>query len=388
MIRVSGGALRGAWLAAAAALAASAIGCSSGAKSEPEQRVVFAEGPTLHLSRFDGQRLVQLDSASIPATGLLDGHAIFGIMRHPTLPFLYVSSFNDCYAGAAWCWGNARIDRFRIGKDSVEYDGLAFAYDATATAAVCALDDWGYTGQVGGCAPVNGVFSADGTRLYVKEDDNDTLDIFRVGAGGALSLAFEGESTSLHGMAVHPTQPYVYNGSSVLDVTGDEATAVVPGVGGNSTTFVDVAGGDDLLLTTEDTSSVAIYGLADPAAPAQIDVLALGSSKARAVVMDEARQRLVAVGQNAVATVAFDGAALVLEDSVTLTEASNVENRSVALLDATHAAVSWFQKSTASPSGFIGGVTVYAIAADGTLTAGETVAVDRSARVVQAMTLP
>lgn len=364
-------------------------GCGGSSSSSSEERVVYADGITLHLARFDGTTLVDIDTASIPSAGLLDGHAIFGMVKHPTKQLLYVTSENDCFADVAWCWGNARIDRFSVGKGSISYDGPAFLYDDTATLASCAAKLSEYEGQVGYCAPVNAVFSLGGSRLYVQDDDNDVLQIFEVNADNTLTMLDEGADTDLHGLAMSPTQPYVYNGTSVLGVDGDAASVVLGGSGGNDTLVVSPPTGDDVLVTTLSTSGIGVYSLADPAAPSEIDTLSIGSNRARAFAVNAALTGAIVVGRDTVSTVGFDGTTLLAGDTVDLSGgAEYVENRSVAVLaDEAHALVSWFQVSEANASGWIGGVSVYTVDDAGALTPGATVALDRASRVVRVMKL-
>ncbi len=381
------GAPRGAWLVALTVVAV-ATGCSGSSGSE--ERVIFSEGRTLHLARFDSG-LVEIDLAQIPGDGLLEGHTIFSVMKHPTKPWLYVSSFNECQNDSDWCWGNARIDRFVAQKDRFTYAGLAFKYDASATLATCASEDWGYVGQVGACAPVNGVFSANGSRLYVQEDDNDVLDVFEVRSDGGLTLLSEGGDLDQHGMAMDPSgvSTYLYNGSNVLTVGGDAGVNVTYGSGGNDTTFLH-AQPTDLLLTTDGTSGVAIYSLANPAAPAVVGAaLGIGSNRSRAVAVTPARDRLVAVGRDTVATVAFDGAGLTLEDTFDPSNGTTVviENRNVALFDGgRRAAVAWFTASS-NPSAVSGGVAVYGIGAAGEISTLANVALSRSSRALTVLEL-
>jgi hypothetical protein len=360
-------------------LALLAGGCADYA---PANRIVYAEGTTVHLARLEGDSLVEITSASLPPQGLLGGHTIFGLMKHPRKPWLYVSSFNECGQDDNWCWGNARIDLFEVGGSELAHLGPVFVYDATvAVVARCAAVDFGYPGQVGACAPVNGSFSADGSRLYVQDDDYDVLDIFAVGEDGVLSILWEGgeDEMRLHGVARHPTLPYVYNGSTVLDVTGDQTSTVISGQGGNDTALA----GGGLLVTTLETSTVALFSLADPAAPLRVDSVVLSSNEVRSVDIDGARGRLVAVGRDRVTTFTFDGADLAEADVLTYDGPSPMEFRSVAMLEGgDRAAAAWFMASAGSPGGYLGGVTLFGIAADGTLTAGNTLLVPRAARAL------
>ncbi|HLU83468.1 MAG TPA: hypothetical protein VKZ43_08705, partial [Trueperaceae bacterium] len=99
---------------------------------EPKATHVVSEGLTLHLVYVEDGALVAAGSASLPAAGLLPEHAIFNVIKHPSQPWLYAASMNDCGVAHAACWGNGRIDRFVIENDSLRHDGAAFLYDLDA----------------------------------------------------------------------------------------------------------------------------------------------------------------------------------------------------------------------------------------------------------------
>src|SRR5690606_264268 len=93
--------------------------CTSAPPPGPPGTHVISEGRTLHLVRIESGAIVEVASASIPATGLLDGHQIFNVIAHPSQPWLYTASMNECQEQVSWCWGNARIDRFVVGANSI-----------------------------------------------------------------------------------------------------------------------------------------------------------------------------------------------------------------------------------------------------------------------------
>jgi hypothetical protein len=176
------------------ALSAAACGGSGGDKPYEGEMFVVSSGRSLHLFGIVEGQTTELSAAELPSEGLLDGHGIFGIIRHPSEPWFYTTSFNDCRDNDYWCWGNARIDRFLVEKATITHLDQVFAYDASVELSTCAQEDWGYDGQVGACAPVNGVFSVDGTRLFMNDDSDDVFQIFSVDAStGALDMLFEGE---------------------------------------------------------------------------------------------------------------------------------------------------------------------------------------------------
>lgn len=369
------------------------------------ERIVFSDGTRVHLATFDGAGLTTVSTAEIPTEGLLAGHTIFGMVKHPTKPWLYVTSFNECQTGDDWCYGNARIDRFAVTRDAITWAGLAYDYRG-ATLPSCAAEDFGYPGQSGACAPVNGTFSADGTRLYVQEDSADPaapwdhpLEIFEVDPEGALTMLSDGGNTSLHGVAMDPTGAgtYVYNGTNVLAVDGDVVTTVTPTVlGGNSTRYIPTAGAD-LLLTTfaPDASGIwdgfGMYSLADPADPqpvSSVSTVVVGGNRARAVALDGAMRHAVVVGRNSVKTYGWDGNAFTPQASFDPYAGTTIENRELALISGdTCAAVSFFVKNRATPSGFSGGVSVYGIDASGGISPLRTLRLPGSSGVVLSLKL-
>jgi hypothetical protein len=372
--------------------------------ASPSEYLVITSGLTVALYQMDGSTPVEVGSASIPDDGLLDGHAIFGVVRHPEGSWLYVLSLNgpatEWLGTEDWWWGNARIDRFAVSRNGVEYAGLAFAYNPdthdSATIARCSADNW-YPGQVGGCAPVNGIFSYDGARFYIVDDNDDVLHIFQVEDGsGDLTLLWEGgQATYMHGMALHPTEPYLYRGSTVFELLSDDtADRLFQGDEGNYTTYVsrDPADGPDLLFSTYNTNQIGAWSLADPEIPVTIDLLEIGTHQARALAVTESLERAVTVGRNSVATVAFNGDSFTLEEQFEIEREpgdEHIENRSVALLsNDTYAAVAWFTRTDTNLSGFTGGVTIYEISTLGEITALQTLELDRASRVVMRVVLP
>jgi len=381
--------------ALAVAILALSSACGSSGSSDPVERVVVADGYGLRLASVTTTGLAAIASATIPSAGLLEGHNIFGILKHPRQPWLYTLSLNECFSKGQWCWGNGRIDRFTVSSGAITWAGVAFLYDTTATLAPCALSVSSYAGQVGRCAPVDGVFNADGTRLYVQNDDDDNVDTFSVDpVTGALTHLAESASTGMHGLALDPAGTYLYNGSRVLDVSSGQPEFLLAGTTGNDTTYVDRASGPDLLYSTASDSGLSAYSLADPAAPSQVATVALGSSAARAcVATDAALTRFVTVGFNVISTVGFDGAALTIQDQEDLRAggAVDVEGRGVAVTaDGRTAIASWFQDEdlAINPSGWKGGADVFSIASDGALTRLGTFPTARSARAVLVLMVP
>lgn len=345
---------------------------------------VISEGRTLHLVRIENGAIVEVASASIPGAGLLDGHQIFNVIAHPTQPWLYTASMNECQEGVSWCWGNARIDRFVVGDTTLTHAGAAFVHDASHVNIPCTqyAVDPAYVGQVGYCAPVGMAFNADASRLYVDDDEDDVLHIFSVNAAGNLTFLDEGASTEAHGLALDPTETYLYNGSNVVSVAGDVATEVFDGTGGNATALVTLAGGPGL-ITTEWTNGVAIYDLADPEAPALVDLYDFGTSRdARDLAFNASLSRILTVGRDAVHSLSFDGATLSLDDTYVPPGAQLTEYRGVARVDGGMALTSWFVNDAGTISG---GADLFSVAANGTLALLDSVDYANEARVVFAL---
>lgn len=377
--------------AAGASLALAVSGCNFNDDDPPApsytEGFVTAEGANLHLVRARADGLVDVSSTSLPA-GLDANHTIFSVTRHPTQPWLYVTSFLN------YDWGNARIDRFVIHDERLVHAGRVFKYDDQSLATsngqptACAGTDDG-SGNYGSCAPVAGSFSADGRRFYVQEDSDDVLQIFEVNlATGGLTLIWEGENPSLHGIARHPVQNYLYNGSTVFDVTGDVASSIFSGADGNDTTIVNTAAGE-LLVSTVGTGGVGVYSLANPAQPALVDEVTLSQYQLRAVAVNSNATRLITAGRNNVRSFSFDGSSLTGLDTLDKSGGSfTYENRKLALTgDGKFALVAWFKSNVTSgrPDGGLpeGGFTLYGIADDGTLSELEEVTTAARARVVE-----
>ena len=333
-----------------------------GGSAGPEARVIVAHGRMVRLLDVSGGTIVEVDSAEIPAAGLLAGHQIFGAVQQAGQQRIYVGSSNDCSADIDWCWGNGRIDRFTFTKTDISYDGLAYEMNDAAFQAdgiSCAQGDevfTDYPGQEGSCAPRGFAFSSDGTRFYVQEDANDIVEIFSVDAGtGDLSFIAEGGSTQLHGLAAHPNGTYLYNGTYILNITGDTVVQVASDFGGNDTEVVLSTGSvatTDLLVTTIDTLELVLYDLTDPVSPVEVDTIGfLSDFPVRAQAHNVDYSRFVLVGKDEVRTVSFDGSTLALEDELIATGMNPVQNREVAVTgdDGELAVVVYFSGGNGNP---------------------------------------
>lgn len=319
----------------------------------PTDLRIVSAGRTLTVVGVIGEELVGGDSAEVPGEGLLPSHKIFNAIYHPDEPWLYVASMDSD-------WGNARIDRFAVGDHTIDYLGPAFVYEANLPGIDCTSAGV-FEGIVGNCAPVGMVFSPDRTRLYVDDDDFDTLQIFSVAEDGSLEFIVEGASTSVHGLAIDPTGTYVYNGTNVIDVTNDVPTTAFVGNGGNSTAIVDL-GGVPGLITTRSSGAIAVYDITDPVAPSLLAEEVLVENKVRELAYDVALERFYTVGRNSVGAFSFDGADFVALDEY-VPDPLGSEYRHLSLSEAgdrLHAA--WFHMAGGS------GVDLFDVAEDGALT--------------------
>ncbi len=352
--------------------------------------VVVTHGKSITLMRHTGSAFEAVDTESVPSEGMHAQTTIFSLIQLPGTSTFYATMLNG--PGNDRWWGDAQLHRFEVTPAGVAYDGLAFAYDRakfpSAELSGCSgSSDETPDGQIGNNAPVNGTFSPDGSQLYITDDCRDTFQIFDVDATtGDLELVFDGARTWLHGMAAHPTLPYVYNGAQVIEVDGQTATTLAENYddGGNFTTIVD---GEWLFTTVQATNSFAIYALTDPAAPAQVAIASIGSNGARALAVHG--DRTAVVGRNTLTTFTFDGAQLTQTGQLRGTPEIPVEHRAVAFVGEGGTAFSaWFATTNPDDWTQIGGYQVFSIAADGTPTASEPVALDGVARYVTTLNLP
>lgn len=325
---------------------------------------VVAIGTSLRLVGVGDDEIVEYATASIESDSLPMGLGIFGIVAHPTQPWLYTASLID------QDWGGARIDRFVVIGDSITHDGAAFLYAGDIPGMEC-LDG------SDGCAPIGLAFSSDGSRFYVDDDDLDGVQVFSVDAAGDLTFISEGAYTEVHGLTIDPTDTYLYNGTNVIEVTGDVPVSLTAGDGGNSTTVVDLNGTPGL-ITTQYTESIGIYDLTDPEVPVEVDLLVIAANEVRDLGFVPSLERIIAVGRDVVHSVSFDGATLSLDDTYTAAKGFTTQYRGGALaVDGTYALAGWFA-SGAIP----GGLDLFAVAADGSLALLDSDEYDSSVRVV------
>ena len=377
------------------------VGDGGGGDVLTDGRSVVSVGTVMSLGGVTvGGDIVEIDSSELPTVvlgGFLPEHTIFSITKHPTENWLYVTSMNECNLGNNACWGNARIDRFSYTRLGIAHEDIVFQY-LFGSGPACADEDLGFDGQTGACAPTSTAFSADGLRLYVNDDRDDNVQIFRVHAiTGALTYLSEGATTFLQGLAVSPDGNYLYNGSHVIQVIADVATDLLPGAKGNATEVVTNALAENLLATTQSNMTLAIYNLIDQAAPALIHSIGIPNQQgcdlcgaARFQDSPDDLGMFIVVGANSVATVSFDGTTLTLLDQVFDTNPLDVMNRGVEISeDGTYAGVTWFIPFDEDGNRLMtGGVTVYGIAPDGTLTELGSVVLSVPSRAILAVPVP
>jgi len=358
----------------------------TGGSAVPVQRVIVASGLTVRLLDVTGGTIEELDSAEIPAAGLLAGQQIFNAVQQGGEQRIYVGSSNDCSGGDDWCWGNGRIDRFTFTSTEITYDGLAYEMNNAAFLAdgiSCAEGtevETGYTGQEGECAPGGLTFSPDGTRFYIDDDELDGIEIFSVDSGtGDLAFISEGGNTSVNGLTSHPDGIYLYNANNVYDISGDMVTQISD-VGGGNTTEVLLAGTGvaavDLLVSTDGTRAFAVYDLTVRTAPVELDRIDYASNEVRAQAHNGDFSRFVLVGRDAVRTVSFDGTSLALEDEDLALGVDPIQNRDVCVTgdDDELAVVAYFGGGDGDPI-LPGGATLYSIDA----VTGELTELDQAA---------
>ena len=238
----------------------------------------------------------------------------------------------------------------------------------------------GYLGQEGFCAPGGLTFSPDGTRFYVEDNSLAGIEIFSVDAGtGDLSFLAEGVSTDLHGLAAHPNGTYLYNGTNIINITGDMVAQVANASGGNDTEVALAASSvasTDLLVTSIINLELAVYDLTNPESPLVVDTIEFLNNNAtvRAQAHNDDYSRFVLAGRDEVRTVSFDGTTLALEDEVIATGMTPVQNRDVAVTgdDGELAVVVYFSGGNRNPIA-AGGAVLYGIdIANGELTELDT----------------
>jgi len=288
-----------------------------GAQSANAQLVAVSSGPTVNVYDVTGGSLDLVSSASVPSDGLPAGFQIFAIKRHPTSGVIYTSAANTCPNGDLWCWGSARIDKFQLNGSTLTHIGPAYIMDNAAFLAdgiTCAEGDevfTGYPGQEGFCQPTNFVFSPDGSRLYIDDDELDGIQIFSVDPGtGNLSFISEGASTSNHGLAYLDSR--LYNGSHTISVAGDTAVDVFEGDEGNATEVLP----DGTLVSGISNQRIEAFDLVDPDAPALIDSLNTGGASALDTARSDDASFFVLSGRELLTSVSWDGTTFTQLDQI------------------------------------------------------------------------
>ncbi|MFN0061860.1 MAG: hypothetical protein ACKVPX_05005 [Myxococcaceae bacterium] len=320
----------------------------------------IGSGRDLYVVTVDEDGVSFEDSVSLPndgATTYLGGHAIFGMAQHPTEPWLYATSLNECSSTGPWCWGNGRIDRFEITGRGLEPMGAAYLYvPQSGPVSSCVNSVSGNPGQIGECAPVSITFTPDGTRAFVQDDWDDAIHTFNVNEDGTLEFVAVQGDTGQHGLAVHPNGDYLYHGSRTYSIAGNSPPVeIFSGITGNAT---HVLYGGTRLLTTTSTNRVRYYSIVNPWAPTQIANRNQGGDRARDIAVNSTETRAVVVGQNWVRTMPLSSSDVTDGPSELLPDNPEREHRSVAFgFNDTRFVVGWFRTTTPIE----GGVSLYGI---------------------------
>lgn len=355
-------------LLAALALSLVLAACSQAPQPDPDpdpdpiptsNLTVATSGGRIDLLRASGDEFEVLDTTTLPDL-LGPGIAIFGLALHPSQPWLATTAMTH------YNWGAARIDLYAFTDEGLDHVGTTELYDVAGLG--CA------DGGLGGCAITELVFHPDGTRLYVNEDNDDVVITFSVNTTtGALTFLEQGPSVWQQGLTVHPTAPYLYNGTTVLELVGGLPQDLVSGDGGNSTTVFAGAAGMRL-LTTIGNGEVRLLDLTDPAAPVLLDDVSISGSGARALAVDAARERAIVVGTESVAVYSFTGDALTELSSLPVPADPPFSERiyrGVSWMgDGTYAAGMWFTNE----AGGLGGYTLFHVDAAGVVSVADEMA--------------
>ena len=201
---------------------------------------------------------------------------------------------------------------FSTGLDAYVADGLDNSVFSLAGLPDCALDDFGESNQLGGCAMTAMAISGDASRAYVNEDANDTTLVFSLDASGNMTLLSQDTAgVSMQGIAVNSDNTAMYNGSSAYSIENDIVTLVTDGDGGNATEVTTDMAGQNLLISTISNSTLSIFELdTDPLAPTLIDTIDPSLSKARFQDHSADLSVFAVIDLEDIASVSFDGTTL------------------------------------------------------------------------------
>lgn len=359
-----------------------ALLASLGSTSAQAALALGTNGSTLNLLDVSAAGISIVDSASIPGDEVFTIHTLFDIQFHPVTNIAYVSSFNPCNDGDIGCWGNARIDKFGISGTSLTYLGPAYIFDDVSFALdggpPCSVDDFGYAGQIGACAPSDFTFSADGTRLYIDDDSEDAVVIMSVNPDGNLSFITVGGSTGAHGFAINGD--YLYHSATIFDISGDTVTTVSNGPRGTEQLILS-----DGSLMAIASNNLQVFDISTPTTAVSVANLSVGFNAIDFSTIDET---LIAVsGREGLATVSWDGTNLTLLDAVSLPGVNATNNvRGVQVFaegGVNYALVATFEAGSDATYDTNGATfTVFSIAGDGTLAEIDSLPVSGQARSV------
>ena len=205
--------------------------------------------------------------------------------------------------------GTAR-GRFIVNDETTTVRGPLF--DETLPGLPPCASDFDDAFQVGGCAPTAMAFSADGTRAYVNDDDEDAVVVFSIDEAGDFTFINVSDDVVYQGIAVNGANTALYNGANVLEISGDDVTEVSVDDGGNATEVVTDTNGTELMVTTYDNETLQVWDISTtPLAPTLVSELDPSGSRARFQHHSEDLGQFVTVDHAVISSITFDGTTLV-----------------------------------------------------------------------------
>ena len=284
---------------------------------ETVELTIFKEtDPSTIDSACNGETLAPGDSCTVVITNT----------KRPVADELIVTTAEQKY--------RTRTD-LRSDEDDVEYyivyqlsvDGAGGEESrAVLTHPTCFNEGWSVN-QAGYCATTAMTFSEDGTRAFVNEDGDDVALSFSVNTDGNLTFLAQSSSSSsvsLQGIAVHPDNSVLYNGSNSYTVTDD---AIIQHEwegedieGGNATEVVRNSSGKSRLISTLSNEALGIYDIeTNPLTPrliSSVDISDLTDDSIRFQDHSDDLGIIAVVGPSSLSTWSYDGATLTNLDTL------------------------------------------------------------------------
>jgi len=274
--------------------------------------------------------------------------------------------------------------------------------DPTTEMPDCVNDDWGESNQYGACALTALAISADGSRVFVNEDDYDVALVFSLDGSGSLTFLSQSEDNLDHqGIAVNEDATALYNGSNAYSIVDDVVTLAsddnVWNNGGNATEVVTAADGQHLLISTIQNQVLEIYELdTDPLLPTLLSSIDPSLGKARFQDHSADLTLFTVIDLNDMATVSFDGTTLTelssMDISIDLGTCEDCDydayTRGVQMtadgaFAVTSAFVNAYDQETLDAAAFLGAATCYSIdASTGAMTQISRLELDGMARAI------